>query len=58
MSEIYEQVRWEYPGADLMSKRGYKRLASRVWQKVFPSGTVFRAMVSEDFLWVDVTIVR
>ena len=52
------QVRKEFPGAETLGRQGYKRLARRVWQKVFPeSKWVFRAMASEDFLWLDITIV-
>jgi len=43
-----------YRGEFNMRRRGFKRLASRVWQKSYPDSPVhIRALVSEDFLTVD-----
>ena len=55
-SREYRRVQMvrEFPGSETMRRNGWVRLASHVWQKAFPSGILYRAVV--DGLGMDVTV--
>jgi len=47
----------EFPGPFAMQRQGWKRLASRVWQRVVDGGA-FEQRAVEDGEWMRVSIVR
>ena len=54
----HRQMIMGYQGAKEMYRRGFKRLANRVWQKHYPqSQCTFRVIVAEDFLTMQITVV-